>query len=108
MSDVPRQQRQSDPRATEMFVPVEVSPERRLWIAVLECALQDINAAQSYGERFQARRAAIDWIGSRRFREVCLLAGFEPDYIEKGIRARLEAGERFDLNNRRIAPDLAA
>lgn len=108
MSDVARQQRHSDPRATAMFASEHVSPERRLWIAVLECALQDINAVQAYGERFQARRAAIAWIGSRRFREVCLLAGFEPDYIEKGIRARLDAGERFDLNNRRIAPDLAA
>lgn len=108
MSPVPRLRREDDPRAAPLLVSHPVSPERRLWIAVLENALQDINTTARYGERFNARRAAIDWIGSRRFREVCLLAGFDPDYIEQGIRTRLDAGERFDLNNRRVATEIAA
>ena len=50
---------------------------RELWLQVLRVGLEDAKLGQD------TRR-----IGSRGFREVCDLAGLEPDHVERHFRMR--------------------
>lgn len=70
---------------------------RILWGAVLLNGLRDalrpdyrLSAKDGYhgsGTSPGAREDARRWIGSRGFRAVCMMAGFDPDYVEGAYRA---------------------
>ena len=45
---------------------------RELWLQVLRTGLEDAKFGQE-----------VRWIGSKGFREVCDLAGLEPDHVER-------------------------
>jgi hypothetical protein len=57
-------------------MPMIVDPERALWATVLEVALSD---AQHRGD--------TSWIGTKDFREVCYLAGLDPEAVADRVRA---------------------
>lgn len=64
-------------------------PENLLWQSVIFQAAVDATAdpdCKNDTER-HARRDARDWLGGggRDFREVCSLAGFDPDFIRKAF-----------------------
>ena len=67
---------------------------RRLWCAViyeqLRLALRANRDSAKYGQAEQA--SALSWIGGSEFRTVCSLAGLDPDWILRGLRARLDDG----------------
>ncbi len=68
---------------------------RRIWTNVLLQAARDLltlkvrhsDAVSGVGVLEHAQ--AQSWIGSRDFREVCTLAGYDPTRIERAFRARL-------------------
>lgn len=64
------------------------APERRLWQAVIYQACVDALSNKSESEnseKVRARREADSWIrgAGRDFREVCSLAGLDPDFISE-------------------------
>lgn len=71
----------------------EALGERRLWCAVIAQALNDLHI-NNYADRFAARDARA-WIGSRGFREVCLMAGVDADAIAAEIERALAEGRRL-------------
>ena len=67
-----------------------MTPEKILWQDVLMRAMLDATAsltATIAEHELQARRAARLWIGSNDFREVCELAGMDPDSTLARFRA---------------------
>lgn len=71
------------------------SPTERLWQAVLSANIAWATDYYGYGclstfvndvERHVCRL----WIGSRDFKIVCIMAGFDPDYVEEKTKRRLE------------------
>lgn len=72
------------------------SPERRLWASVLMRALDDaIGLAEGIYWRLEMNRA-LNWIGSKDFREVCSLAGVEPDAVSERFRAEKYRANRIE------------
>ena len=73
---------------------------RALWCAVIMRAAADIAAPEPAkrvnGNDMNGRewRQARDWIGSRDFREVCALAGLEPEPVEAWLRSLMASGAR--------------
>lgn len=59
------------------------SPEQKLWIAVLEIAVEDALTNKDPDEKEAARR----WFreGGSHFKFVCDLADFDPDYVRKQV-----------------------
>jgi hypothetical protein len=84
----------------------EISPERRLMLAVLNTAIMD--AAGAYvsasrpSERDYARRRALCWLqdGGGDFRSVCELAGLNPQYVQTRALEFLESGRELPKINR--------
>jgi len=65
-------------------------PELRLWQAVLWRANQDLQASESSRDReFQNVRRWIGEYPSRDFREVCMMANFEPDFVHPRLHKAL-------------------
>lgn len=83
-------------------------PERLLWLAVLgdalALALRERDTS-SLGSALRDVEDAQYWIGSPDFREVCHLAGVQPDWVERIVAAELALPvkarhlERFGLRN---------
>lgn len=71
--------------------------ERRLWCAVIAQAINDLSLTAS-DNRF-ASRYARDWIGSRDFREVCLLAGVDAEAVKAGIERAIAEGRKLHHTN---------
>ncbi|MBF0602693.1 MAG: hypothetical protein HQL07_03250 [Nitrospirae bacterium] len=59
------------------------SPEQKLWIAVLETAVDDALTHKDPEEKEAARK----WFreGGTHFKFVCDLADFDPDYLRKQV-----------------------
>lgn len=75
----------------------EAYGERKLWCAVIAQAINDLSV-RGYDQRFAARDAR-DWIGSRGFREVCLLAGVDASAVQAGIERAIAEGRRLHHTN---------
>ena len=84
------------------------SPERQLWCAVLERAFDDAMdrvAAVSFdsAQHLHLRREAREWFfgNGMEFRDACLAAGFDPDYLRGRILSLIaEAARPRDLGAR--------
>jgi hypothetical protein len=71
-----------------------MSPERRLWQAVITQAVRDAESVTSTRLKapgdtlFDGSRAARQWLvkAGTDFRLVCALAGWEPDFISEAFR----------------------
>ena len=83
---------------------MDVTAERRLWCAVVNQAVTEalwprpIKNGGSSGISHLDKHLARRWLGSRDFRLVCSLAGYDPDFIMDAISPILgdtKAGERF-------------
>ena len=68
-------------------------PEENLWTAVLTRAAQDVFNTSDW----QANQAAIAWFKSksRDFREVCELAGRNPQYVYSKILPKINNREQY-------------
>ncbi len=70
---------------------------RHIWVSVLVQAARDLlshppsqaGVARPSGPGQLEKYKAQQWIGSRDFREVCGLAGVDPDRAERAFRKRL-------------------
>ena len=98
---------------------VDTEAARRLFGAVLICgirdALSDTPRANVYEGGWQVQRdAAVNWIvrDTKDFREVCDMAGFDPDFIRDAFmsgkitkksfeKRRMHWAERPDLKKRK-------
>ncbi|MBF0146754.1 MAG: hypothetical protein HQL84_11730 [Magnetococcales bacterium] len=62
---------------------LSVTPEQKLWIAVLETAVEDALTHKDPDEKEAARK----WFreGGSHFKFVCDLADFDPDYVRKQV-----------------------
>lgn len=74
------------------------SPERQLWCAVVDRALQDamdrIATVSGVTERQRIRQDARDWFlrNDDDFRIACEAAGYDPDHLRSRILRMIEAG----------------
>ena len=68
-------------------------PEEHLWTAVLTRAVQDVFSTSDW----LATRAAISWFKSQSkdFREVCELAGRNPQYVYAKIISKINNREKY-------------
>ena len=68
-------------------------PEENLWTAVLTRAAQDVFSTSDW----QATQAAIAWFKSksRDFRDVCELAGRNPQYVYSKIMPKINNREQY-------------
>jgi len=68
-------------------------PEENLWTAVLTRAAQDVFSTSDW----QATQAAIAWFKSksRDFRDVCELAGRNPQYVYSKIIPKINNREQY-------------
>ena len=68
-------------------------PEENLWTAVLTRAAQDVFSSSDW----QATQAAIAWFKSksRDFRDVCELAGRNPQYVYSKIMPKINNREQY-------------
>jgi len=84
----------SDERARD-----ELTPEERavqgVWSGVLVQAIMDMSSKSRKPEMRRVREDARAWLleGGEDFEEVCLRAGFNPDYV----RAKVRAAERREF-----------
>ena len=72
-------------------------PEEKLFVAVLSQAVHDVFS--THVQKFE-REAAIAFFmnKSKRFREICELAGREPQYVYEKIRKRILQGRGWNLD----------
>ena len=72
-------------------------PEEKLFIAVLSQAIHDVFS--THVQKFD-REAAIAFFmnRSKRFRDICELAGREPQYVYEKIRKRILQGKGWNLD----------
>lgn len=70
-----------------------VKGEKAMWVAVITQAMMDALSRSNKSEDSYQRHEAIQWLtgGSKDFRTVCQLAGFDPDYIRKKAKQCLAA-----------------
>ena len=68
-------------------------PEEALWTAVLTRAVQDVFSSSDW----QATQSAIAWFKSKSkdFREVCELAGRNPQYVYTKIISKISNREQY-------------
>lgn len=74
----------------------DVASERALWQSVVNRALVDALWPAPYAGHLHGSGVAIEqkdearrWIGSRNFRRVCWLAGYDPQFILDRVRPLL-------------------
>ena len=72
-------------------------PEEKLFVAVLSQAVHDVFS--THVQKFE-REAAIAFFlnKSKRFRDICELAGREPQYVYEKIRKRILQGRGWNLD----------
>ena len=72
-------------------------PEEKLFVAVLSQAVHDVFS--THVQKFD-REAAIAFFmnRSKRFRDICELAGREPQYVYEKIRKRILQGKGWNLD----------
>lgn len=80
--------------------PHEVSAERRLMLATLVTAIMDATGQACCTravDRERNRILALAWFrdGCDDFREVCSLAGLDPDYVRRAVLRYVATGSRF-------------
>jgi hypothetical protein len=70
-----------------------LEPEQYLWIAVLARAVHDAFAVSDYHEA----RKALAWLKgySDDFKEVCEMAGRNPNYVRMKLIKQLEEREKY-------------
>lgn len=83
-----------------MTAPVATRGHRQLWQSVLLQAARDIlrTATSKYGCDEVDHRAALAWVGTRDFHQVCALAGMDGSAVASRLQRmlrRVETGE-FD------------
>jgi hypothetical protein len=72
------------------------SPERQLWCAVIERAVQDaidhVGAVSEGPARNRAREEARQWFieNSRDFQKTCDAAGYDPDFLRSRVLRLIE------------------
>lgn len=85
---------------------IDAMSAKRLWCAVLEAAISDLNLRKldgnSLAERDQAR--ALAWLSSADFREVCDLAGLDPGAVRSRLLAAARGKERISIYRGRPKP----
>jgi len=71
-------------------------PEEKLFVAVLSQAVHDVFS--THVQKFE-REAAIAFFmnKSKRFRDICELAGREPQYVYEKIRKKILQGKGWNL-----------
>lgn len=83
----------------------EPTIEKQLWQAVLLRAVSDLMKSKSiYEPEFEA---ACSWVGkypSRDFVMVCVLAGFEVDFVHPRLLKMINA--RMNKDNKKFKPGL--
>jgi len=67
----------------------EGSPERRLWVAVVNDVLQELTMDVCHGY-FSGARSLVKYIHGRNFSEVCHLSGLDKNYIIRKTNGFLE------------------
>jgi len=77
----------------------EYNPHEGLWISVIMQALRDACTRSNTSEHKAAREEAKHWFrkGGLDFIEVCLNAGYDPDYIQALGLKTIASGKRFIL-----------
>ena len=76
------------------------SPERQLWCAVIERAVQDaidhVGAVSEGPARNRAREEARQWFieNSRDFQKTCDAAGYDPDFLRSRVLKLIEVSIR--------------
>ena len=72
-------------------------PEEKLFVAVLSQAVHDVFS--THVQKFD-REAAIAFFmnKSKRFRDICELAGREPQYVYEKVRKRILQGKGWNLD----------
>lgn len=79
------------------------SREVDLWVAVLQRGISDalghVEDNAKRGPRALAVRQARDWLGTQDFREVCIMAGLDPEYILAGVRQMQREGRQIRQYN---------
>lgn len=84
-----------------------ISPAKRLWQAVIYRALIDAHYTGGNKDALREHRIADEWFrfGGRDFREVCALAGQDPDFVREAyINGRIDmrllrSAEAYDNSN---------
>ena len=74
-----------------------LTPEEKLFVAVLSQAVHDVFS--THVQKFD-RDAAIAFFmnKSKRFRDICELAGREPQYVYEKVRKRILQGKGWNLD----------
>jgi hypothetical protein len=65
---------------------------RALYRSVILQAIQDINSKSHKQEAKKAKAEAIAWVDTEDFREVCLRAGWTPEFITNKMNAIIVNG----------------
>ena len=78
---------------SSVFVEHGKTPEQRLWKAVLSQGVYEAcsKKAQALPLTFGEMRSALEWVdlGNRDFITVCLFAGYDPAYIYRKARGKV-------------------
>jgi len=72
-------------------------PEEKLFVAVLSQAVHDVFS--THVQKFEREAAVAFFMNkSKRFRDICELAGREPQYVYEKIRKRILQGRGWNLD----------
>ncbi len=71
------------------------SPERALWLGVLNQAIRDAQGGWSGGDK-NVKAVVEGWVGSGDFYTVCRLAGADPEKMETKFRRLIADKENED------------
>lgn len=99
-SDLPNLTREATP---------EISPERRLMLAIIIAAINDALGCSAVNDRDDQRdherQRAKRWFedGGSYFRKICCLAGLEPSDVRTAVLAYLDEQDRVLGKNRPLA-----
>ena len=78
---------------SSVFVEHGKTPEQKLWKAVLSQGVYEAcsKKAQALPLTFGEMRSALEWVdlGNRDFITVCLFAGYDPAYIYRKARGKV-------------------
>jgi len=74
-----------------------LTPEEKLFVAVLSQAVHDVFS--THVQKFEREAAVAFFMNkSKRFRDICELAGREPQYVYEKIRKRILQGRGWNLD----------
>ena len=76
-----------------VFIEHDKTPEQKLWKAVLSQGVYEAcsKKAQALPLTFGEMRSALEWVdlGNRDFIAVCLFAGYDPAYIYRKAKGKV-------------------